>query len=440
MTEKTTIKTAARGILKRGERFILRTHIDGKQIWRTLDATNLRDAKAEAKRLRTVLHLGDREAIKATSRRSDWPTLAELATVYLEEGKKRMLRGERISLPTCRRNLQQLAQLAGGSLDVSVAVLTESNLRKFADNWLSGYEVDPVRLDKRRSSILSMHTGGKSVFAEWALKAYRASGFELPLNALKAWKKTKAAVRPSGKYRVPIDHPELVARTLAAGAELDGPLGLAWVLLFELGLRASEAAAAKMHWITPDGDHYRIDIVNRPGEFKTKGVERYVAIHADTFARLNDLRPTGSAIDGHILPGHKTGRSDLLSRDLSKWMRGLGWSADLFTKCGHELRKLQGSRWFSAPNLGPAVAQEWLGHADISTTCKFYAALTRRPAPLPPVAPDGPASLDAWADDAAPEKHEALADCLAMLVNGEDGCDDTHERVVDAARTALGRP
>ena len=38
---------------------------------------------------------------------------------------------------------------------------------------------------------------------------------------------------------------------------------------------------------------------------------------------------------------------------------------------------------------------------------------------------------------AAPEMYEALYDCLAMLVNGEDGCDDTPERVVDAARKAL---
>jgi len=38
---------------------------------------------------------------------------------------------------------------------------------------------------------------------------------------------------------------------------------------------------------------------------------------------------------------------------------------------------------------------------------------------------------------AAPEMHEALSDCLALLVNGEDGCDDTPERVIDATRKAL---
>lgn len=38
---------------------------------------------------------------------------------------------------------------------------------------------------------------------------------------------------------------------------------------------------------------------------------------------------------------------------------------------------------------------------------------------------------------AAPEMFEALSDCLAMLVNGEDGCDDTLERVIDSTRKAL---
>ena len=46
---KTAGSTGVRGILKRGDTFILRVKVKGKQIWRTLSSKNLRDAAAEAK-------------------------------------------------------------------------------------------------------------------------------------------------------------------------------------------------------------------------------------------------------------------------------------------------------------------------------------------------------------------------------------------------------
>ena len=65
-------------------------------------------------------------------------------------------------------------------------------------------------------------------------------------------------------------------------------------------------------------------------------------------------------------------------------MRAIGWDAKTFQKAGYELRKLKGSAWFSDPELGPAVAQEWLGHKDISTTVKYYSALIKKSEPKAP--------------------------------------------------------
>ena len=40
---------------------------------------------------------------------------------------------------------------------------------------------------------------------------------------------------------------------------------------------------------------------------------------------------------------------------------------------------------------------------------------------------------------AAPELLEALRDCLALIVNGPDGCDDNPKRIEDQARAALAK-
>jgi integrase len=54
-------------------------------------------------------------------------------------------------------------------------------------------------------------------------------------------------------------------------------------------------------------------------------------------------------------------------------MRGIGWEREQYAKAAHELRKLYGSRVYS--KLGAAAAQEYLGHASMTTTCKYYARL-----------------------------------------------------------------
>lgn len=385
-------KTSVRGVIKRGERFILRVKIDGRQIWRTLQATNIRDAAPEAKRLRAVLLAADEEAIKATASRGQYPTLAEVVKVYEKEGRARMLRGEKLSLPAMRRNMKNLARFAGGSLEISCGALTKDSLMKFARNWLSGYEDQPLVLNRRRTSLVSMHGQARSVFAQWALTEYEDVGFSFPAS-LWEWKKTKPAIKPSGKYRVPLDHSELVDKTIKAGRALTGELGIAWILCFEMALRAGEARAFRMSWVTQDGRHFRTDILDRPAEnFSVKGTARRLGIHRDVFLKLERFRSEIDHLGKYALPGAEwgstlegsRGRGNIINMSLAAWMRDLGWTTEIFKGCAHELRKLQGSRWFSDPRLGPAVAQEWLGHAVVSTTCKYYAALASNPEPLPP--------------------------------------------------------
>ncbi len=83
-----------------------------------------------------------------------------------------------------------------------------------------------------------------------------------------------------------------------------------------------------------------------------------------------------------VLPGvTKTDRVDLIRYEFADWMRSIGWERETYSKAAHELRKLQGSRWFT--EVSPVAAQAWLGHQSIETTCKYYAKLIEQPAPLP---------------------------------------------------------
>ena len=377
--------TGTRGVLKRGDTFILRMKVKGKQIWRTLNSTNLREAKAEAKRLRKSILDGGSETLKYTTKRNQWPKLSQLAEIYKSEGEAKMLRGDRISVETINKNIRCLERIAGGSLETSSAELTKEKLIDFSNKWLSGYETDIVKLNRRRNSILALHRRARSLFADWAMSAYQDAGLSLPRCVLE-WKKSKPATVPSGKYRVPLDHPQLVESTLEAGTRLTGKLGLAWLLCFEMALRTGEAKSVRLDWFNPQGNgHYRLDVITRPDQqFKVKGSDRQIAVHRDAFEKIKVFMTEVSHTGPYVLPGLPTQRFDIVARDLATWMRDLGWKQDLFQKCAHELRKLQGSRWFSDPRLGPAVAQEWLGHADVSTTCKFYAALASNPEPLQP--------------------------------------------------------
>jgi integrase len=174
---------------------------------------------------------------------------------------------------------------------------------------------------------------------------------------------------------------DLRDRTIEAGRGLraENPrLYIAFVLCYDLALRAGEAAAARWDWIRADSTGKYLDIIARV-DYRPKGRPRSVPISAEVMEHLSESLALSDGV--HLLPGvTHTDREDLVKRELATWMRGLGWEETQYPKAGHELRKLMGSRWYT--ERGAEVAQTWLGHKDISTTCRYYATLTRQPAPL----------------------------------------------------------
>ncbi|MFP6888062.1 MAG: hypothetical protein VB997_10885, partial [Opitutales bacterium] len=364
---------------------------NGKQVKRSLGTSDKREAERKARQIvnEILAAEADPNALENTKTVKSYSTLGEVVEFYLVKAEERRLSGGKIAQKTAEQNGRLLLEIFGGP-EVSLTAVTEEAVKAWALKKLRGLP-QGIELTRRQTSCLSMFTQARSVFAAWALKEYAFAGILIPTSVHKFRKSKPVAVKPT-KYRVPRTHPKLVEETMAAGSRLKGAMGLAWVLCFEFGLRVSEAANLQWHWfVTAEGsdgaETIMLDVIERPGEFKPKGIDHSITIHPDTFAKLKALATefTGEDFSGHVLPGTKTARLNLLSRELAAWMRSVGWSSSEFKKCAHELRKLAGSRWYSEPLLGPAVAQEWLGHADVSTTCKFYAALARPVKPLAPV-------------------------------------------------------
>ena len=179
-------------------------------------------------------------------------------------------------------------------------------------------------------------------------------------------------------------NPDLCEKTKKLGKALvknKDPLAIAWILQFELALRAKEIVNLKWNWFVPRGEHYALLIIDRPSEeFTAKGTNREIQVHRKLYEKLISLGNDSE----FICPGTtENARMNYITRVLADWIRCIGWSVDIFPKAGYELRKLKGSDWFT--KLGPAVAQEWLGHKSIETTMKYYACLATPP---PPPAPE----------------------------------------------------
>ena len=259
--------------------------------------------------------------------------------------------------------------------------LTEELILSYQDLVLNA---TPAHLRERaQRTIRSTVTNARAVFGRRTERLYR----HLALPDLKGFRTCTLNRALVKAYALP--PVELIERTLQEGRglrEKDPALYACFLLCYELGLRSGEAAAARWSWFAAPrqaGGDWTIEILRRP-EFTPKwNMERRVPVGAEVWEYLQGLK-TGHRLtqidtDGEfVLPGGD--RAELVQRRFAAWMRSLGWDRETYPKAAHELRKLMGSRWFT--ELGAEVAQAWLGHRSVATTCSYYAALRRQPRAL----------------------------------------------------------
>ena len=368
---------------KKGASYHYQFYHDNQKFRKSMKTGDLREAKVKAKAfeqsVRKAKSIMELELLKNKCRFAKLSTVVEL---YMKACANREITGRSMGTQTAGRNVSSLVQIVG-NLDQSSRCLTTRNLDLFAENRLVGLK--GVELTKGRNTIESIHRKARSIFSEWALKIYRDNNLLLP--DVVEWKKYRAVKEDHGSYRLPIEDPELCAHIRKKGAELldqKSHLAVGWLLSYELALRAKEIAHLRFNWFVKRGDHYALAIINRPEQdFKPKGTNREIQVHEKLYFEI--ARQARGCTDLWVAPGRTfTDRYNYIVRDLAKWMRSEGFTADRFDKASYELRKLKGSEWYSSEHLGPQVAQEWLGHKDISTTCKYYAALDRKITPLAP--------------------------------------------------------
>ncbi|MDB2429172.1 hypothetical protein N9W62_03245 [Akkermansiaceae bacterium] len=138
-----------------------------------------------------------------------------------------------------------------------------------------------------------------------------------------------------------------------------------------MGLRRGEIQLAQLSWVT---DSERMFIPDYFDDWTPKGNEgRTLHVGTELIELLLSLR--GGSSSKFLVPGSGTNLGDRLKPDLTfvcQWLRNLGIND---RKPLHLLRKEAGSVIASNHKQTIFAAQEWLGHACVTTTQKHYAHL-----------------------------------------------------------------
>lgn len=261
-----------------------------------------------------------------------------------------------------------------GARGMSGAVLTD----ELVERWAAAAVPDGVGREEAESAqrtCVATLRHARGLFRPSILRQYR--GLRMP--DLRAFMDGFACACPAVRYEMPAE--EEYGRIIGAargGLARERPdLYAAFVLVFDLAMRADEAAAARWSWIERSGDGWQIRIVDRPAEdWRPKGRGGAVPVAPGVLAALEAAAGRREG-DPFILPGGSHGaRYELCMQGIADWMRGLGWRR---RKCAHELRKLKGSFWRGRAGLDRA--HEWLRHSQYQVTLDYYARIPVRDEP-----------------------------------------------------------
>ncbi len=377
----------SKNLIKRGNIWYVAARVNGKRISKSLDTTEQTEALKRAHRLLKALKEGKWELLEdLQSKNASCMSVGEFVSKYRELGAERELatgKMRQVSVDANIYSLYHVIRIVTGiketeELDKKLLnVLTPDLLEKFVAKTVS--PGNPMDTERQRRTAYSYVRSVKSMFTQWV-----TSKLDGQLPDLQKFLKCRPVESMRMKYHLPPE--ELITKTITTARETlrkDKPdLYAVFLLCYDLGMRAGEAAQAQWSWITEQSREGKVcrymDISNREG-FQTKSRRgRMVPISKSVYEHLMELkRPE----DIWILPGGApTPRSYLIKREFAGWMRAIGWDVHTYPKAAHELRKLIGSEWYT--RFGVEVACNWLGHKSITTTFDYYADLKRHPDPI----------------------------------------------------------
>ena len=133
-----------------------------------------------------------------------------------------------------------------------------------------------------------------------------------------------------------------------------------------LGLRDVEVWNMRWDWFVEREDGRIVLDVRCNEDYTTKsGESRMIGVSQEMWQELSQLREEGQVF---YLPGAtKTERRNTVERRLNDLVRPILAG---YRKRAYELRRWAGSRVWT--EQGPAAAKEFLGHASITTTERYY--------------------------------------------------------------------
>lgn len=327
------------------------------------------------------------------------PTIGDLIENYLNasalEFKARMTpRPSTVHHNICQlRNL--LRKVNGGKLSnakidaLPMSVLTAKMATKFLADAQDGLADQHIELKRARVTATQTLMQARSLVGRKMTPHYIEFGFVMPdcitgfCAAIKTEEQTRYTL-PSKTLR------DKTAREAVKLKEIHDPMYCAYLLCYDLGMRKGEAEAAKWDWIedldAPEGDLVAYMKITTRDDWKgAKNMRtRSIPVMRSTYDDLLKYKRAGCPF---ILPSSeavkrkaktagergetKTGRANLIKRDLSDWMTGIGWTRQ---RKAHELRKLAGSRWYT--DAGLKWAARWLGDST-TVTYNSYTDLDR---------------------------------------------------------------
>lgn len=359
-----------KNMIKRGPVWYWRQTIRGTRHLESLQTGDVNVARARMKVKRKAAEEGAAGKLYGTRSKNVFPSIGELLEIYLDEVRRRGTPKLQTAMINCGR-LRMILDVTGiPAADAATAdVLTADRLKKYANTILDAGKGSPSAQRSAASTIRQ----ARSIFSRRMMDAYEH--LTLPPSIIR-FREAYIVSEPQHRYQLPPS--KLIESTVSKGRalrETNEALYMAFILCYDLGLRAEEAAQCRPDWIREDNQGIAwLEIIDRPDENYSPKTPRSIPVPE---AIRKDIEEIGG--EGSIIPLNTiTDRRNLIKRELSAWMRDIGWTR---SKCAHELRKLRGSFWRS--KYGLDRAHDWLGHSQYQTTLNYYARLPNEPEPLP---------------------------------------------------------
>jgi hypothetical protein len=234
---------------------------------------------------------------------------------------------------------------------------------------------DQGKSNSIKRTAMATWRAARSLFTPVCIDDYKAKGLYhacidefLAAGDLARFKKL-----PKITYVLPADG--LIERTLTEWQKLsDRNLFLAVGFELIFGLRAKETAQAKWNWLQRK---YGSPMLLARGFFKNRAFE-FEAPALDPWFTIMSKRiiaeKWAGQPDDFVIQGSKTFRGDENFRDVSAWMRGLGWQTQ---KTNHALRAWAGCQVAVKYDLWEAC--RFLRHSSVQVTEGHYMYLLKGP-------------------------------------------------------------